>query len=184
MTEFQETRAGVGEAEEPMRFRKLRIAWSAGCGTACLLFGFFWVRSFWWEERLFYISTEPSTTSLISNYGTLLVYRFSGPPAQSKVGWHYTKRPAGREYAGFRWKWYKYSPNMPKSKVIVSADQTPVRMWSYVDLPYWLLVAVTGLPVAVLELYRTRQWRFSFRTLLIATTLVAVVSGLIVWANR
>jgi hypothetical protein len=46
-----------------------------------------------------------------------------------------------------------------------------------IALPYWLLVitfaATTTLPWL--------RWRFSLRTLLIATTLVAIVLGLVVW---
>jgi hypothetical protein len=47
-------------------------------------------------------------------------------------------------------------------------------------IPYWSLVLVTPL-LAVAPWIR---WRFSLRTVLIATTLVAVVLGLIVYASR
>jgi hypothetical protein len=53
-------------------------------------------------------------------------------------------------------------------------------------LPFWSLI----LPVTVISLTAvTRRtcfapWRFSLRTLLVATTVVAVVLGLVVWAGR
>jgi hypothetical protein len=47
---------------------------------------------------------------------------------------------------------------------------------------HWFVIV----PVAILGLipsWPLIRWQFSLRTLLIATTLVAVVLGLIVWAN-
>ncbi len=49
-----------------------------------------------------------------------------------------------------------------------------------VTLPIWSLVV----PMAILAAVPWIRWRFSLRTLLIATTLVAVVLGLIVWLVR
>jgi hypothetical protein len=44
-------------------------------------------------------------------------------------------------------------------------------------LPYWCLILISVAFAAVPWIH----WRFSLRTLLIATTLVAVVLGLVVW---
>jgi hypothetical protein len=46
--------------------------------------------------------------------------------------------------------------------------------------PFWLLIG-TALALTVAP---WRRWRFSLRTLLIATTIIAVLSGLMVWLNR
>ncbi len=60
--------------------------------------------------------------------------------------------------------------------------------WSYgkdyrvIRVPYWFLVTLTG-AVAVVVFSRT-DLQFSLRTLLIATTLLAVVLGLGVWLAR
>jgi hypothetical protein len=51
---------------------------------------------------------------------------------------------------------------------------------SFWAVPYWLLFAV----FSTLAIVPLLHWRFSLRTLLIATTLVAVVLGLIVWSLR
>jgi hypothetical protein len=50
---------------------------------------------------------------------------------------------------------------------------------SYVNVPYWFSILIFLILTAV-------PWirRFSLRTLLIATTLVSVVSALIAWANE
>jgi hypothetical protein len=46
--------------------------------------------------------------------------------------------------------------------------------------PYWFPVLISGVLAAVPWI----RWRFSLRTLLIATTIIAVVLGLIVWLRR
>jgi hypothetical protein len=46
--------------------------------------------------------------------------------------------------------------------------------------PHWFLALTTG-AIATIP---WKPWKFSLRTLLIATTLVAVVLGLIVWHSR
>jgi hypothetical protein len=51
---------------------------------------------------------------------------------------------------------------------------------SALDVPHWFLVLAT-IGLSALPWLRLR---FSLRTLLIATTLVAVVLGLVVWASR
>ena len=50
-------------------------------------------------------------------------------------------------------------------------------------IPDWFLAAVCGIFAAIPALFPSR-WRFTTRTLLIATTLVAVVLGAIVYAVR
>ena len=35
-----------------MKHRKLRLAWSVGCGLVCLLLIVLWVRSRWYQDRL------------------------------------------------------------------------------------------------------------------------------------
>lgn len=50
-------------------------------------------------------------------------------------------------------------------------------------LPPGALFAISGGLAAALFLYHLK-WRFSLRTLLIATTFVAVVLGVLVWAVR
>jgi hypothetical protein len=52
-----------------------------------------------------------------------------------------------------------------------------------VAAPYWFPVATVAM-IAVLPWMRELKWQFSLRTLLIATTLIAVVMGLAVWATK
>ena len=79
---------------------------------------------------------------------------------------------------------YRYYSNMPNSEVGWLPSGLHDRSWTGgsagAQLPYYFLtILAVGLTVAPWS--RIFSLRFSLRTLLIATTLVAVVLGLIVW---
>ena len=46
-------------------------------------------------------------------------------------------------------------------------------------IPYWLLVGIS----AALAAAPLKRWRFSMRTLLVATSIVAIVLGLLMWLS-
>jgi hypothetical protein len=56
----------------------------------------------------------------------------------------------------------------------------PLAWHRGITLPHWCLILIASALAAVPWL----RWRFSLRTLLIATTLIAVVLGIIVWMSR
>jgi hypothetical protein len=141
-----------------MKLRKLRLAWSVACGIACVLLIVLWVRSYWWMEQL---SGPLSRTRILvvgSIEGGLLV----------QVPFHDW---------GYIWK--------VRSNSLKSGGRSSFRFGSEFRripegfcLPHWSLVVLYATLAAVPWL----RWRFSLRTLLIATTAIAVVLGLIVWA--
>jgi hypothetical protein len=148
-----------------MRFRKLRIAWSVGCGIACVLLIALWVRSHFvldWVGRGDPTSSEITVVSLISDNGTLVVAHRTELLSQLLPavtdGWTYMRFP--RKYATddtFDWKhddkgFLLRFPMLILAMLFVATAVGP-----------WLI-----------------RWRFTLRTLLIATTLVAVVLGFIV----
>src|ERR1700749_739105 len=55
------------------------------------------------------------------------------------------------------------------------------NLWAVI-FPYWILIAVVVAIASLSRLHGTK--RFSLRTLLVATTLVAVGLSLIVWAAK
>ena len=59
----------------------------------------------------------------------------------------------------------------------------PSRSVVVASIPLWIPVVISGL-IATTTLTPWLTWHFSLRTLLIATTLVAVVLGLAAWAVR
>jgi hypothetical protein len=56
------------------------------------------------------------------------------------------------------------------------------RTGSILMLPYWFLVLTSGSLAMLLRL--RRPWRFTLRTLFIATTFLAVVLGMIAWLDH
>jgi hypothetical protein len=87
--------------------------------------------------------------------------------------------------ARFGFSWIRNAPycNIPNAEIGWHPNGLSGRSWcanvSGLIVPHWFGVIVLGI-IAALS-WTTRSSRFSLRTLLIATTLVAVGLGLIVW---
>jgi hypothetical protein len=149
-----------------MKFRKLRIAWSVFWGLACVLLIVLWVRSYNRTETVSKTNKNLISTTFGSGYGLAYFIRSDdsavvfGDPFEDaeESGWKYSSVPA--------------APG-PPHKLGWNSDAKLL----IVPVPYWC-------PVLLAAAFATApwlRWRFSLRTLIIATTLVAVVLGLIVW---
>jgi hypothetical protein len=157
-----------------MRFRKLRIAWSVVCLIACVLLIVLWVRSYSNGHLEGYLPA-PSTVCCRSMTGVVIALRL---PAE-------TVTPSlGREnYQPLTFQPFETGPvDIVPTRSGFIFDWHSSSFW-IVQLPYWFLVAIPAL-CGVAPWLNQFSWRFSLRTLLIATTLVAVVLGLAVWATR
>jgi hypothetical protein len=150
-----------------MRFRKLRIAWSVGCGIACVLLIVLWVRSYWWWDSF----TSPA---MISNgVGVCSV--------QGLVCFHAKTQP-------MRMRWY-VDPNsesiaasfneIRRTKTFAGVGVSRFANQSVLLVSHWFLAFL----FAAVGIVPWLSFRFGLRTLLIATTLIAVVLGLIVWLS-
>jgi hypothetical protein len=151
-----------------MRFRKLRIAWSVAWGLAAVSLIVLWVRSYWIVDfigRGFRAPPETTIVSIFSNYGTLALTRRRVPSGQLKFA-----VPDGWSYATGEQKF------TPQRKFFLRSTNNEVM----VQFPTWL--PVPFLAAAAVFPWTGIKLRFSLRTLLIATTLLAVVLGLVVWA--
>jgi hypothetical protein len=143
--------------------RYLRIAFSAACLIACVLLIALWVRSTWYLEEYWF--------SLPNNHGLgiccsrhclhIAIQDRMVNPETYIVGYVRTAQkgllPAENwhTFLGFR-----------------AARDADIFT---ISIPYWfLLLTFAALPWL--------RWRFSVRALLIATTLAAVVLGVIVWS--
>jgi hypothetical protein len=151
----------------PLRFRKLRIAWSVFWGLACVLLIVLWVRSYWWGTVL-RISDSEGIASCSGSIQT--VYVVDVPPSQEA-------------------KWIlEIDPEPPLNLVFVKSflgiayESQPTPNPPVIVIPHWL----PTLLIATLSAAPWFPWskRFTLRTLLIATTLVAVVLGLVVYGSR
>jgi len=148
----------------------LRIAVTVLSLTACVMLVALWKRSYWWTDGINGQLTSKyclGVGSMPGCFGTLI---YSRSPRPSMPRWTITTRPTDQWLASARH----------------SGPFIPSRIWgafycsglSGFVLPYWF-----GLTFAVV--IATAPWirwskRFSLRTLLIATTLVAAGLGLIV----
>jgi hypothetical protein len=150
-----------------MKYHKLRIVWSVVWGVVAVLVVGLWVRSYWWLDTLQFRPTRGPATCCIQCYvGRVAVFTFNEPAAPRL--------------------------NLKSDRMIskVQSDVDYITSWE----KFGLLQAQPGASGVVIPLVTvvlaapiiaSASWlpeRFTLRTLLIATTLVAIVLGLIVWA--
>jgi hypothetical protein len=151
-----------------MRFRKLRIAWSVLCSLACVLLIVLWVRSYWWCDDVIGPFGTTRSFCVWSDYG--------------HVGCSLTDERLKSLAGGGPWALaQEWTGNVPTSKHVIPW----LPSWAAehcVVVPDWGLALLIGAGIAAPWIRCSK--RFSLRTLLIATTLVAVVLGLGAYAAR
>jgi hypothetical protein len=177
--------------------KTLRIALTALSLTACVLLMVLWVRSYWRADRLHWSFAGKQSIAVASKQGLLFLLHYKDVPQPN--AWttgFYTFSTADqqafpmdemedRSTLGFD------VLRQPPYFIPELKEQLPgniMRTWnsgimflkgSAVAIPYWFLIMAT-VALATLPWFRKR---FSLRTLLIATTLVAVGLGIIVAAK-
>lgn len=150
-----------------LRFRRTRIALSVCFGVTALVLCVLWVRSYSWSNSLIRFGSNHWKLEGHSDRGVL---RFKSQPLSPN------SRPVTHwKYAQFQ---AEPGPLGRKFRFVTISNA------SMLILPYWMMViaaCVLGIaPIARLLFFA----RFSLRTMLIATTLVAVALGLGVWLAR
>jgi hypothetical protein len=161
----------------PRLVRSLRNAWTAVFGILSVLLIARWERSFRAQDIL--RRCNGATLLIIESYrGEIGVGR-----------WAFRKP--------IPWQWF--------AETMVTFDESSKRLWppmkdvaplSYIGIrwqtiwplhlfaiKYWSAVVLSAAFI-ILPWLSWLRWRFSLRTLLIATTLIAVGLGLAVWATR
>jgi hypothetical protein len=150
-----------------MKYRKLRIAWSVMWGVLCLLLIVLWMRSHFRSDHLIIPWQTTHIFSADSFRGKMFLSVYAGNTAYS---WEVGKAIGDRVF--------------PSGGVDYDS---PVRAWTWVVmsggidayiLPHWF-------PVFIFATLAAAPWlpgRFSLRTLLIATTLVAIALGVIMFS--
>ena len=151
-----------------MRFRKLRIAFSATCLIACVLLIVLWVRSYPPN------GDQSSVRGIFcySSQGTIITLK-------PNISW-----AANPDYS------VNDLGNDMNLVVTIEPHDSPIGFYAawpsasewVVQVPHWFLVLI----FAALAAAPWIRWskRFTLRTLLIATTLIAVVLGAIAYAVR
>jgi hypothetical protein len=146
-----------------MRFRRLRIAWSLAWGAIALFLCLLWIRSYWRNDIVsFYY--DSNCVDIDSQRGKLFpLVQVFGPNDER---WQLFSRAYDGSFSCFRHPSFYWANDLPN--------------YFFACIPYWFLTLLPATITAV-------PWlpsRFSLRTLLIATTLVAVGLGLIVYIAR
>jgi hypothetical protein len=151
-------------------YRFLRVAVTALSLTACVLLCALWVRSQNWQDRLIRHSTANIEVRSYHSQTIVEITPDENPQAIS-TSWELKSRLAD----------HFWRPRSAAHRRLAALGVS----WGlkqgtyYLFLPHWLLVLFT----ATLAFAPWIKWRFSLRTLLIATTLVAVGLGAIIAAN-
>ena len=144
-----------------MNHRKLRIAWSVGCGIHCLLLIALWVRSYNVRDVLSRLKVSGDVkhfTALRSNWGRIDLVHF---PTTNELG----------RVAIHDWKLSRHTPEPQVEAYTFEFTKTVMSFRA----PYYFIVSI----VAVVGAIPWVRWRFRLRTLLIVTTLIAVGLGII-----
>jgi hypothetical protein len=151
-----------------MKYRKLRIAWTVAWGVVAVLLCVLWVRNCWFAPiRVLRFSDGVKTT--ISAERSVIIY------SRWDVAGQFGR---GSPWVEHGWKLGNYHPQSDFGKPMIVWKQYDLR----IRIPTWLPLSLS----AAFGIVPWIRWsrRFSLRTLLIATTLVAVALSLIVYAGR
>lgn len=147
--------------------RSLRIAVSVFFGVVTVSLCALWMRSYWWLDAVQVGFGGRDTGHIQSFEGRVTTFRFE------------LWRQRGRQTFG----------SVPAKWV----DSTQARREAYTGGPDWVAIKRTPSVIATIPHWLCAMfatvlavspwicWRFSLRTMLIATTLVAVLLGLGVW---
>jgi hypothetical protein len=159
-----------GRMNRPRLFRALRITWSAGFGILCLLVIVMWARSYTWQETIAGSGRDDISVSTLR--GSVFINEsfnlaIDDPAIGTEQGTIYhTRKP------------------LAGGRILVSSqlDIGYEPRGRGTRFPMWLVVTA----VAVVAAAPWFPWsnRFSLRTLLIGTTLVALGLGIAVYFAR
>jgi hypothetical protein len=169
--------ANANSPSAVLKYRNLRIAWSVGCGIACVLLIVLWVRSYWWVDTIIGPPYGSYRFGLASSNGWLTARYKSGtlgPQAFPKWSWK------SMTHADLE-KTYQQMEQSIKGTNATFKRATFHFGWTEdwgIQFPHWVPALFCGMLAGVGWMLPSK---FSLRTLLIAITLVAVVLGLIVW---
>lgn len=147
----------------PRLIRWLRFAVSAVCLLALVGLIVLWARSYWWRESLWGWLPTPGYLQVTSEYGGMMIIVTT---EHSPSRWSISSKQA--------FPLYRYWE--------IALQNNGVWRGVTIFVPHWFLLLL----YAALAFVPWLPWstRYSLRTLLIVTTLVAAVLGLIVWMAK
>jgi hypothetical protein len=151
--------------ERILVLRRVRIAWSMVFGVLCVLLVLLWVRTKYAIDAVDGPRSNSAGFCVMSRHGGIGLLLNDGNPA-----WSYRNYPADSIVRSEIEMQIGYKTALGFVQYAKSPGAFRIRV------PYWPLVSLSVVFAAIPWL----RWRYSLRTLLIATTLVAIVLGLVV----
>jgi hypothetical protein len=156
------------DAPKPLRFRRTRIGVSVFLGVMTVALCLLWVRSLQKNEIYSRISSTGRLITIGANSGSVYIYSmkrgFTIPSADPYR--------TGMDWQSHDWRYSAVEASKASWLPTINSDSD-----INISLPLWLLIA----------LFSGSSWQlwhragYSLRTMLIATTLVAIALGLGVW---
>jgi phosphotransferase system glucose/maltose/N-acetylglucosamine-specific IIC component len=145
--------------------RYLRIAAAVVFALLALALVALWVRSHYWYDDIIYYARRREV-EITSARGVLVCVTFP-MPLRETLGAHWTSSPMNPWLALDRRRGFGFGLSIQPA-------------FQAMKVPHWLLAA-SSLALAVLFAFK-KSWRFTTRGLLIATTVVAGLLGLIAYS--
>ena len=158
--------------------RRLRIAASVFFAIVTVGLLLMWASSYLWMTQVYGYCPEPRMFHFGSMCGqlTIRVYKYHGGSR-----FPYSWQPGGESVAEIMDREKTTPPDM-RDLLVYRFDRNHGVLRDGVYFPHWWAVSVTGIATIIFAAPVFR--RFSLRAMFIATTLVAAMLGLIVWASR
>jgi hypothetical protein len=169
----------INVMDRPRIYRRLRITLSAMCLVVCTLLIALWVRSYYWRDSI-YGRVNSKLIHAISMEGQIELSRFA---KQNHPMGLYTGQVRHSRLEQWKRLQIQMFPAPPEPTTIVGFGlRRTIPQGISIYAPYWFLVLLSAA-------FATAPWvrwpkRFSLRTLLIVTTLIAVLLGLAVYAPK
>lgn len=175
----------------PRVVRCLWVLFSASCLTACVLLVALWVLSYWQFELVLVRLSTSSDVRIVSSRGQV-AFCISAPGGALGITTAFRIAPnAYLTSVDSSKKWVRgaidsglgkhLQRNFTPNRLLVTFGGADGRI---VIVPFWVLV-LSSVSLATVSLFKRHlSWQFSLRTLLVATTLVAVVLGTIAYQTK
>jgi hypothetical protein len=166
--------------------RYLRIAFSAACGIVCMLLIVLWARSYVYSDSL--AGPVSGTKSLmVASLAGAVQFRLDDRKWSNAGSFHWRKTTESvTDLNEALEAFHRLRAKLGSTQAFTRINNSTRIGWDgdTLFLPCWLLVLVTGTLAAAVGMQRPYRFCFTLRTLLVATTLIAITLGLIVYFSR
>jgi hypothetical protein len=168
----------------PWPRRVFNIA-SIVCLVLCVALMALWVRSYDYQDTLTVGITGTQTVALGSVPGRVLFDQWFAYAPHERRGWSIESEPVNATWT----KPFPITGPLPLMArgtrfgfTVLNMGLGPLGTGHSLMLPFWFLVFISGSLAMAFQL--RWPWRFTLRSLFIATTFLAVVLGMIAWLDR